>query len=272
MKNILDCLTWLHVEEGVLITGCDKSFEGALEVPVLIDGRPVVEIGETAFAKCEKITSVVLPDSVESVGTFAFSECSSLRRVVLPSTLEELARDAFDSDSNLETPEGALRYLTWEHVELGVRITGCDKSFEGSMVIPSLICGRPVVEISETAFAKCEKITSVVLPDSVEFVGNRAFKDCSELEELHLRAGIKKIKKGAFDSCRSLKSVEIPGTVESVGEYAFDNCCSLRRVVDHSDHSDHSDRSNRSNRSSFFTPSDSYSEFVYKTEILWPDF
>ena len=51
MKNILDYLTWEHVELGVRITGCDKSFEGALEVPVLIDRRPVVEIGETALCK-----------------------------------------------------------------------------------------------------------------------------------------------------------------------------------------------------------------------------
>ena len=72
MKNALDYLTWEHVEVGVRITGCDKSFEGALEVPVLIDRRPVVEIGEKAFAKCEKITSVVIPGSVESVGMCAF--------------------------------------------------------------------------------------------------------------------------------------------------------------------------------------------------------
>ena len=36
MKNVVDYLTWEHVELGVRITGCDKSFEGALEVPVLI--------------------------------------------------------------------------------------------------------------------------------------------------------------------------------------------------------------------------------------------
>ena len=47
-----------------------------------------------------------------------------------------------------------LDYLTWEHVELGVRITGCDKSFEGSMVIPEHINGVAVVEIGETALCK----------------------------------------------------------------------------------------------------------------------
>ena len=68
MKNVLDYLTWEHVELGVRITGCDNRFEGALEIPSLIDGVAVVEIGEKAFAECKKITSVVLPDSVEVVG------------------------------------------------------------------------------------------------------------------------------------------------------------------------------------------------------------
>ena len=94
--------------------------------------------------------------------------------------------------------KNALDYLTWEHVELGVRITGCDKSFEGSMVIPDHINGVAVVEISANAFAFCEKITSVVLPDSVEVVGEEAFYKCDELEELRLGAGITRIEENAI--------------------------------------------------------------------------
>ena len=146
-----------------------------------------------------------------------------------------------------------LDYLTWEHVEVGVRITGCDKSFKGSMVIPDHINGVAVVEIGEKAFAECKKITSVALPDSVEVVGVCAFSECSGLEELHLGAGIKKIEGGAFYLCSSLKSVEIPDTVESVGERAFPECSSRSRVVRND--------------------SDAYnSDFYYYTEILWPDF
>ena len=96
MKNVLDYLTWEHVELGVRITGCDKSFEGSMVIPDHINGVAVVKIGEKAFAECEKITSVVIPDTVKVVGKQAFRDCSSLRRVVLPSILIALARDAFD--------------------------------------------------------------------------------------------------------------------------------------------------------------------------------
>ena len=126
--------------------------------------------------------------------------------------------------------KNALDYLTWEHVELGVRITGCDKSFKGSMVIPDHINGVAVVEISAKAFANCGTLVSVVIPDSVESVGEKAFSYCSELEELHLGAGIKKIEKQAFTGCSSLRRVVLPSTLVALARDAFDESVDL--VVD----------------------------------------
>ena len=126
--------------------------------------------------------------------------------------------------------QNVLKYLKWENTKKGVRITKCDKSFEGAMAIPDHIDGIPVVEIGERAFAECKKITSVALPDTVEVVGKEAFFVCDGLEALHLGAGIKKIEEDAFWSCSSLKSVEIPGSVEVVSEYAFEGCSGLEEL------------------------------------------
>ena len=51
MKNVLDYLTWKHVELGVRITGCGESFEDSMVIPEHINGVAVVEIGETALCK-----------------------------------------------------------------------------------------------------------------------------------------------------------------------------------------------------------------------------
>ena len=75
MQNVLKDLKWENTEKGVRITKCDKSFEGAMALPDHIDGIPIVEIGKKAFAGCEKITSVALPDTVEVVGKEAFEKC-----------------------------------------------------------------------------------------------------------------------------------------------------------------------------------------------------
>ena len=123
--------------------------------------------------------------------------------------------------------KNVLDYLTWEHVELGVRITGCDNRFEGALEIPSLIDGIPVVEIGRKAFWKCKSIVSVEIPDTVEVVGRAAFRGCVGLEELRLGEGIKTIEKDAFRNCSSLRRVVLPSTLEALAPDAFDECVDL---------------------------------------------
>ena len=94
--------------------------------------------------------------------------------------------------------EDLSEYLRWEAADNGARITRCDKTFEGAMAIPGYINGLPVVEIGERAFAGCEKITSVTLPDTVEVVGEYAFYGSRRLEELRLGAGITRIEENAI--------------------------------------------------------------------------
>ena len=124
MQDVLKYLTWEITERGARIIGCDKKFEGAMEIPSRLDGAAVVEIGKDAFLERHWLTSVAIPDSVEVVGEYAFSDCngleelhlgagikkiekdafrdcSSLHRVVLPSTLKELARDEFGKNVDL---------------------------------------------------------------------------------------------------------------------------------------------------------------------------
>ena len=117
--------------------------------------------------------------------------------------------------------QSVLKYLKWEITKKGVRITWCDESFEGAMAIPDHIDGIPVVEIGKWAFARCEKITSVTLPDTVEVVGKCAFEGCTGLEELRLRSGIKKIENHAFLLCSSLRRVVLPSTIEERSPDAF---------------------------------------------------
>ena len=126
--------------------------------------------------------------------------------------------------------QDVLKYLEWENTEKGVRITKCDQCFEGAMAIPDHINGLPIVEIGKKAFAGCEKITSVALPDTVEVVGAGAFYECDGLEELRLGAGIKKIEKGAFEDCSSLRRVVLPSTLEECAREAFDESVDL--IVD----------------------------------------
>lgn len=47
-------------------------------IPYTHNGLPVTSIGVSAFKSCDKLTEVVIPNSVTSIGSEAFSSCYSL--------------------------------------------------------------------------------------------------------------------------------------------------------------------------------------------------
>ena len=120
---------------------------------------------------------------------------------------------------------------------------------------------------SNTAFGGCNKLTSIVLPEGIEEIGNWMFNDCSSLESVTIPKSIKEMNSYAFSSCDALKSVYIsdleawlkivfqdngnplsngadlylngekvteliiPAGVTSIGDYAFDGCKSLTSIT-----------------------------------------
>ena len=103
---------------------------------------------------------------------------------------------------------------------------------ENFVTIPSEINGEAVTAIGESAFAKTY-IETVIIPDSVEVIGNYAFTKSSGTFDSQLKRvvvegdGLLEIGEGAFKNCDNLESVLLPNSVESIGDYAFYNCSSL---------------------------------------------
>ena len=80
------------------------------------------------------------------------------------------------------------------------------------------------------AFSGCIGITSVVLPDSVQEIGDFSFKGCTGLKSVVIPNSVQKIGRHAFENCKSLASVKIPDSVQKIGDYAFYGCSSLTIV------------------------------------------
>ncbi len=62
--------------------------------------KPVTAIGERAFADCENLTSIVIPNSVTIIGDGAFEFCSSLTSIKIPSSVTTMGNFAIDGGIN----------------------------------------------------------------------------------------------------------------------------------------------------------------------------
>lgn len=62
---------WNVDDDGVTITRVLGEPSNCV-IPASLDGKPVVRIGERAFAECKSLTSVTLPDGLQTVGEEAF--------------------------------------------------------------------------------------------------------------------------------------------------------------------------------------------------------
>ncbi len=109
---------------------------------------------------------------------------------------------------------------------------------EADVIIPEEIGGLPVTAIGEQAFFMNEKITSVVIPDSVKLIGAYAFANCTSLNSVAINetSKLERIGGSAFNGCAALTSFYIPNTVQNtpyvdentsqeyaIGEGAFGN-------------------------------------------------
>lgn len=89
--------------------------------------------------------------------------------------------------------------------------------YEGNIIIPETVVFNEltyrVTSIGKEAFAFCNPLTSITIPDSVKRIGWKAFLDCESLEEIIIGNSVKGIGRHAFDGCDSLLSIAYQGTI-----------------------------------------------------------
>ncbi|MBQ5802307.1 MAG: leucine-rich repeat domain-containing protein, partial [Clostridia bacterium] len=79
----------------------------------------VTSIGEYAFYKCTKLTSVVIPDSVTSIGNFAFSNCTNLTSVTIGNSVTSIGEYAFSNCASLTSVYYGGTESDWGNISIG---------------------------------------------------------------------------------------------------------------------------------------------------------
>ena len=104
---------------------------------------------------------------------------------------------------------------------------------ETDIVIPEKIDGYTVAAISDNAF-KNQNIKSVIMPDTIEEIGESAFEGCEKLEYIKISPSVEFIREKAFTNCISLSDVdfgEINDNLRLIDEDVFAGCKSLKELT-----------------------------------------
>ena len=79
-------------------------------------------------------------------------------------------------------------------------------------------------------FQSHTELTSVILPEGLQFIGKKTFKNCSRLEKIIIPNSVTRIGECAFENCTSLTEIRIPHGVTRLDLDIIRGCESLSRI------------------------------------------
>lgn len=235
-----DNVTWVLYDDGELVI----SGEGEIDFPFSnVDHNNKIHIrnviinyGVTnveGFHYCEKLESIIIPDSVTKIGVFAFEECINLKSISIPNGVTEIEAYAFRNCEKLESitiPDSVRKidyqafhwsgyYNNMNNWENGILYINNHLISAENLTATTYVVKNSVVSIAVDAFRGSEA-ESIILPDSLLYISDSAFAYCSNLKSIELPINLYHIGYQAF--CGSaVEKVYISENVNYIGKQAF---------------------------------------------------
>ncbi len=201
----------------------------------------LIEIGTSAFEKCDRLTSIQIPYYTTTIGDRAFANCNNLTDVIFSSSIDSIGEYAFSNCENLTeihlnnnvSKLGEATFYRCENLRKAVLSSSMKTispgMFSRCISLQSVDIPNTLTEIGEYAFAGCTSLDSIYLPNTCKVIGSKAFTHCENLTTIEFGRSSFTIGPLAFYKCQSLEYIEI-NTAQRVGYRAFGNCTMLQNV------------------------------------------
>lgn len=193
-----------------------------LVIPAYIDGHPVTAIGDNLLNDTPNpnLKSVVIPDTVKRIGFYAFGNCINLESVVMSENIEYVEDYAF---MNTALTNNTDKWVDGS-LYMGKFLYGVSPDYSGEFVVKD---GTRV--IGNYCFGGnnrygCQKITKIIIPDTVIQIGLFAFYNCKRLTSIDIPSSVRYIGNFAFGNCSNLSTINIDTSkLTYVGETIVSN-------------------------------------------------
>lgn len=234
------------------ISDCD-DLAVSVDIPAVIDGLPVTNIGDGAFLGCVNLKSVTIPEGIVNIEGYAFSECESLTSVVVPDSVLSIGNGAFNGCINLQNVvigdgvtnigyEAFRKCSGLKSITLGAGISELDRiPYEQDGISEINVSESNTVYSSEDGvlynkdktelirFPQAMSSDNFAIPDSVTDIAENAFSGCSGLTGVTMGNGITELNDDLFVDC-PLEYLFTGNSVESINEDEFSGFESLSDI------------------------------------------
>lgn len=191
-------------QQGLVIA--DAAFMNTAFTTISLPAN-VDSVGSGAFAACQNLTEVVMPDC--KMGTSVFADCPALVEVDLHG-VTRIPASTFRGCTALKTVKNAQNL-----VSIGAR------AFEGDAALTQFPFGPDLRELGESAFA-ASGLQQALLSNSnkLTHIDDQAFAD-AKLTQIELPSDLATIGNGAFFGNGNLESITLPAGTITLGEHSF---------------------------------------------------
>ncbi len=222
-------LTWTVQNDGFLVfsgSGAMYNWSNKEEVPwypyrsriTNISLTNVSGVGSYAFSGLERITSISIPNTVNSVGEGAFLDCIALETVNFANgcTLTTIGSSTFRGCTTLRT------------IALPNSIAAINQyAFYNCTALTTVTAysGTQLTTVGPYAFYGCRKLASFTMASTITAIGDHAFYNCVSLPAINLPAGLTTLGSYSFYGCTGATgTITIPSGITAIPAGCFQNC------------------------------------------------
>lgn len=209
-------LTELDLSKALIDEIPSYAFNERWAIDKVVLPPTLKKIGSYAFQRTS-LTSVNIPDNVETIEEYAFSNARQLQEVHLPDSLTSLGNYAFEECRSLRTVKIPTKLKTIP-----------DYTFQNCRSLQSVELHDSITAFEDYSFNNCD-LREITLPKSTTWVGGNAFNGNTNLSKVTLNEGLIDIWAEAFYNT-AIDTLNCPSTLRNIYSSAFAGCRNLRQI------------------------------------------
>ena len=185
------------------VTKFGSAFSGTKITSITIP-EGVESIADRAFYRCELLESITIPDGVKIIGKEALSYCKKLKTAYIPESVISMGKEVFSCCNDLESVTLPKCVASVEC--LGSFFYDCSrlKEFKGPLATAD---GRVLAANGVLYRVATAGLISYTIPNNITTIGSWAFGYDKNITVVTIPEYVAEIGSDAFWSCTSLKSV-----------------------------------------------------------------